>query len=191
MSEFAALAERIIEGLLAADPALATSAGDHRYDDRLPDLSADGIAARVALLSDASGALSGVDTDDLDLADQVDHEQLLSMVERSLFALTEIREYEWNPLAHNPGALLHALLARPFAPPEQRAELVAGRLSAIPDALATARAGLVDSPRIHLETAAGQFRGTASLLRTELPALLEQAPALQSTVDPAATAAIS
>ena len=45
MSEFAALAERIIEELLAADPALATSAGDHRYDDRLPDLSTDGVAA--------------------------------------------------------------------------------------------------------------------------------------------------
>jgi uncharacterized protein (DUF885 family) len=191
MSEFAALAEQIIEGLLAADPALATSAGDHRYDGRLPDLSADGVAARVALLRDASGALSGVDTDDLELADQVDHEQLLSMVERSLFALTEIREYEWNPLAHNPGALLHALLARPFAPAEQRAELVAGRLSAIPDALATARAGLVDCPRIHLETAAGQFRGTASLLRTELPALLEQVPALKSTVDPVAIDAMS
>ena len=91
MSEFAALAERIIEELLAADPALATSVGDHRYDDRLPDLSTDGVAGRVGLLRDASVALSGVDTDDLDLADQVDHEQLLSMVERSLFALTEIR----------------------------------------------------------------------------------------------------
>jgi uncharacterized protein (DUF885 family) len=191
MSEFAVLAERIIEELLAADPALATSAGDHRYDDRLPDLSTDGVARRVAMLRDASGALSGVDTDDLEPADQVDHEQLLSLVERSLFALTEVREYEWNPLAHNPGALLHALLARPFAPPEQRAELVAGRLAAIPDALATARPMLVDCPRVHLETAAGQFRGTASLIRTELPGLLGQVPSLKSTVDPVAADAVT
>jgi hypothetical protein len=35
-----------------------------------------------------------VDTDDLDPADRVDHEQLLSLVERSLFAPTEVREYE-------------------------------------------------------------------------------------------------
>ena len=191
MSEFAALAERIIEGLLAADPAMATKAGDHRYDDRLPDLSSDGVARRVGLLRDASGALSGVDTDDLGLSDRVDHEQLLSLVERSLFALTEVREHEWNPLTHNPGMLLHALLARPFAPAEQRAELVAGRLEAIPDALATARATLVGCPRIHLETAAGQFRGTASLIRTELPGLLEQALALKSTVEPLAASAIA
>src|SRR5262245_47894740 len=191
MSEFAALAERIIEELLAADPALATSAGDHRYDDRLPDLSTDGVARRVAMLRDASGALSGVDTDDLEPADQVDHEQLLSLVERSLFALTEVREYEWNPLAHNPGALLHALLARPFAPPEQRAELVAGRLAAIPDAVATARPMTVDCPRVHLEPAAGQFRVTASLIRTELPGLLGQVPSIKSTVDPVAADAVT
>jgi uncharacterized protein (DUF885 family) len=191
MSEFAALAERIINELLAADPAVATMAGDHRYDDRLPDQSPDGVAARITLLRDASGALSGVDTDDLELADQVDHEQLLSMVERNLFALTEVREFEWNPLAHNPGPLLHALLARPFAPAEERAELLAGRLGAIPDALATARSVLAGCPRVHLETAVGQFRGTASLVRSEVPGLLEQVPGLKSTVDPLAEAAVT
>src|SRR5258708_22166220 len=113
------MAERIIDELLASDPVLAQIAGDHRYDELLPDLSADGVAARVAMLRDASGALSGVDTDDLDEAERVDHEQLLSLVERALFALTETREHEWNPLAHNPGSLFHALVARPFAPAAQ------------------------------------------------------------------------
>jgi uncharacterized protein (DUF885 family) len=188
--EFVPLAERIIDELLAADPAMASGAGDHRYDDRLPDLSATAVAARVAMLRDASGALSGVDTDDLVEAERVDHEQLLSAVERNLFALTEVREHEWNPLAHNPGTLLNMLTSRPFAPAEQRLEALAGRLAAIPDALATARAVLVDCPRIHLETGASQFAGTAAFVRTEVPALLAGAPSLASTVEPAAAAAI-
>src|SRR4051794_29881746 len=100
---FITMAERIIDELLAADPGLASAAGDHRHDHRLPDLSADGVAARVNMLRDASGALSGVDTDELDVAERVDHEQLLGLVERSLFNLTEVRDHEWNPLAHNPG----------------------------------------------------------------------------------------
>src|SRR5258708_3348888 len=129
---FAGLAERIIDELLAADPGLASTAGDHRQDHRLPDLSADGLAARVTMLRDASGALSGVDTDDLDVAERVDHEQLLSLVERSLFQLTEVREHEWNPLAHNPGSLLYSLIARPFAPAAERLESLATRLAAIP-----------------------------------------------------------
>ena len=79
--------------------------------------------------------------------------------------LTEVREHEWNPLAHNPGrAALRA--ARPaLRPGRAAAGGLAGRLAAIPDALATARATLVDCPRIHLETAVGQFRGTAALVR--------------------------
>jgi len=188
---FAPLAERIIDELLATDPGLASSAGDHRFDGRLPDLSTDGVASRVAMLRDASCALSGVDTDDLDEAERVDHEQLLSLVERTLFTLTEVRDHEWNPLAHNPGALLHALVARPFAPAAERLESVAARLAAIPDALATARATLRDCPRIHLDTAAGQFRGTASFVRNELPELLAEAPGMASTVEPEAAAAVS
>src|SRR5262245_9549343 len=168
-SVFVPLAERIIDELLAVDPQLAASAGDHRYDDRLPDLSAASVEARVAMLRDASGALSGVDTDDLDDGERVDHEQLLTLVERNLFALTEVREHEWNPLMYNPGALLHALVSRPFAPVEERLESIAARLAAVPDLLATARSTLDDCPRVHLETAVGQFRGTAAFVRAEVP----------------------
>jgi uncharacterized protein (DUF885 family) len=182
--QFEPLAERIIDGLLAADPALASSAGDHRYDGRLPDLSADGVAARAAMLRDAAETLSGVDTDGLDRAERVDHDQLLSLVERSLFLLTEVRETEWNPLAHNPGSLLHALVARPFAPAADRLESLAERLAAVPDAMATARTTLLDCPRMHLETAADQFRGTAAFVRDRVPELLKEAPALASTVEP-------
>lgn len=187
--QFAPLAERIIDELLASSPVLAAWTGDHRYDDRLPDLSAAAVSARVAMLRDASGALSGVDTDDLDEAERVDHEQLLSLVEGSLFGLTETRAQEWDPLVHNPGGLLHALVARPFAPVEERLTSLAARLAEVPDRLADARAMLVGSPRIHLETAAGQFRGTAQFVRTEVPALLAGSPGMASLVRPAVAAA--
>jgi uncharacterized protein (DUF885 family) len=188
-SEFVPLAERIIDELMAASPALASDVGDHRFDDRLPDLSSEGVGRRIGVLRDAAGALSGVDSDALDPAEQVDCEQLLALVERSLFSLTETRDYEWNPLAHNPGGLLYDLIARPFAPAAQRLESLTARLRAVPDALATARAVLGDCPRIHLETAAGQFRGVAGMLRTELPRLLAEEPGLAGTVEPAAGAA--
>ncbi len=191
IGSFVPLAERIVDELLAADPALASSAGDHRHDHRLPDLSADGVAARVAMLRDASGALSGVDTDGLNAAERVDHEQLLSLVERNLFQLTEVRDHEWNPLAHNPGALLHALIARPFAPVAERLEALASRLAAIPDMLDAARGVLRECPQIHLETAAGQFRGTAGLVKDRVPALCADVPAMWSTVELVAVDAVA
>ncbi len=187
--EFAPLAERIVDALLESSPDTARFAGDHRYDDRLPDYSPGAVAGDVAMLHGASVALSQVDDDELDPQDRVDHAVLLARVEQALFELTEIREHEWNPLEHNPGPLLYALIARPFAPAAQRLESLAGRLDAVPDALATARAVLTDCPRIHLETAVGQFAGAAGLVRDQVPELLAEAPELAGRVEPAAARA--
>src|SRR5262249_40932452 len=100
--DFAPLAERLVDALLAASPTDASFAGDHRFDDRLDDWSSDAVAARVQMLRDASDALTAADIDELDPAEQVDHAILTARVDADLFELTEIREYEWNPLAHNP-----------------------------------------------------------------------------------------
>ncbi|MDG4828599.1 DUF885 domain-containing protein [Solwaraspora sp. WMMD1047] len=190
MSSFVPIAERIVDALLASSPTLAATAGDHRFDDRLPDFSAGAVAADGAMLRDASGALAQVDADGLDPQEQVDHALLAARVDRELFELTQLRTHEWDPLRHNPGPLLHHLIARPFAPVEQRLTSLADRLAAVPDALATARATLRQPPRIHTETAVGQFAGTAALIRDEVPALLAEAPGLRETVEPAARAAM-
>jgi hypothetical protein len=190
MPDFVPLAERIVDAILETDPGLASYAGDHRFDDRLPDLSPGTVAERVRMLRDAADALAAVDPDESDTSAQVDHAILSALVERGLFELTDVREHEWNPLEHNPGPLLHALLSRPFAPADERLTSLGGRLAAIPDALATARAVLRDVPRIHAETAVGQFAGAAALIRVELPTLLAQEPGLRSAVEPAAAAAM-
>src|SRR5262249_41386631 len=189
--DFVPLAEHIVDAVLETSPGLAAYAGDHRFDDRLPDYSPAAVAGDVDMLRDASAALSQVDIDALDPQDHVDHAVLLALVERLLFELTEMRGHEWNPLVYNPGLLLHGQIARPYAPADERLTAIASRLSAIPDALATARAVLTDCPRIHLETAVGQFSGTATLIRDELPNLLAQAPTLASTVEPPQQRAIA
>src|SRR5262245_18013288 len=189
--QFVPLVEHIVDAVLETSPAMAAFAGDHRFDTRLPDYSASAVAEDVAMLRDASAALSQVDTDDLGPQEQVDHAVLLALVERAMFELTEIREHEWNPLRHNPGGLLYPLIARPYAPAEERLISIAHRLAAIPDALATAREVLSDCPRIHLETAVGQFTGTASLIRDERAPLLGQVPALAPTVEPLQQRAIA
>ncbi|GAB7048558.1 DUF885 domain-containing protein [Catenuloplanes indicus] len=189
MSDFVPVAERIVDAILASEPVTAFYAGDHTHDDRLPDHSAGAVTERTAMLIDAGNALAQLDVDGLDPEDQVDHAILTTMVERRLLELTEIREHEWNPLLHNPGPLLHGLMARRFAPVAARLESLAGRLAAVPDAVATARAVLHDCPRVHVETAAGQFAGAAGLIRDELPTLLAEEPSLAGRITPLAARA--
>jgi hypothetical protein len=191
MPEFVPLAESIVDAILETDPALASYAGDHRFDDRLPDLSPGAVADRVTMLRDAADALSGTDPDDFDDQEKVDHAILSAVVERGMFELGDVREHEWNPLVHNPGPLLHTLLARPFAPAEERLTSLGGRLAAVPDALATARAVLRDVPRLHTEVAVGQFAGAATLIRDQVPGLLAEAPGLRSAIEPAASTALA
>src|SRR3954451_18348313 len=83
MPEFVPLAERIVDAILESDPGLASHAGDHRYDDRLPDLSPGGVTAKVSMLRDAADVLAGIDPDTFDHEDQVDHAILSAVVERS------------------------------------------------------------------------------------------------------------
>lgn len=183
--EFISRAERIVDALLESSPDTALWAGDHRYDDKLDDYSASAVSDRVSMLREASHTLAEIDPDELPVDEAVDLEIVSSQVASRLFALTEIREHEWNPLIHNPGTLLNALLLRPTSPAPERLQALTSRLLAIPDALATARNVLSRVPKLFAETGAGQFRGTARLIRDEVPRLLARAPELASQVEPA------
>ncbi len=189
--DFHPAAEQIVDDLLAADPGLAQWAGDHRQDHRLPDFSDTAVRAEVGRLRESADVLHEVDPDALNAEDAVDLELLSAAVDARLFALTETREHEWNPLRHNPGSLFHSLLTREFAPAEERLTSVLARLRALPDALSTAESVLTDSPAIHVETALGQLGGTTALVRDEVSVLAAQVPALAAEVAAAQTGAIA
>ncbi len=190
---FAALADHILDNLLAREPVWASSLGDHRFDSRLPDSSAEGIEETLSTIDHALLAIDQVDDAALGTASAVDLEILRSRLTAQRFALGILEEHTWNPLAANPGTAVYLLLARPFAPVEQRLTSLAGRLAAVPEALEVSRSLLGDMPRVHVETAIGQFRGTQAMLGAQIDEALDQAPSLRPRIEPlreAASAAI-
>jgi uncharacterized protein (DUF885 family) len=188
---FAALADRVVDGLLARDPVSATWLGDHRFDDRLPDLSDEGVSESLRLVEQALEAVDQVDDTALGLTSAVDLEILRAQLLGERLALGDLREHTWNPLVANPGTALHLLLAREFAPAADRLRSLGARLGEVPDALATARQVLADMPRVHVETAIGQFEGTRALVESQLEDELENEPALRSELEPDRRAALT
>ena len=186
----AALAGAVIDHWLARDPVRATALGDHRFDHRLPDATPEGISESLSMLDHVLGAIDQVDDVALSTEAVVDLEILRARVSGEQFVLGTLRPHTWNPLSWNPGTAIHLLLARDFAPLEERLSAVGGRLSAVPDFLETARETLRDMPRVHVETAVGQLRGVQAMLRDQLDDALAHAPSMRSVVDPARTAAL-
>ncbi len=190
---FERLARATLDDVLSRRPDLATELGDHRFDDRLPDERPEALEDERRVLVARLRELSALGGSALLADNRVDAEILRAFAQRRLYELEALREHEWNPLVANPATAVYALLARDFAPLGERLRSLAGRLAAVPESLEVARRALHDMPRVHLETAVGQFAGTAALIGQEVDRALESEPGLRGEVDavrPAALAAI-
>jgi uncharacterized protein (DUF885 family) len=190
---FEELAAGALESILSRRPELASSLGDHRFDDRLMDQRPEALEDDRRAWRQWLEAVRAIDVASLSADQAVDAAILRNRLDHLLLDLEDLREHEWNPLASNPGDAIYGLLAREYAPMEARLKALAGRLAAVPERLAVARRNLGLMPRVHVETALVQFAGTLSLVTTELDRALLQAPgssALISTVRPAAVAAL-
>jgi uncharacterized protein (DUF885 family) len=175
-AEFAGLAREYLDDRAERHPSIATGLGDHRFDARLADPSAQALEAERSSLDAWDRRLAALGQDTMSAEHQVDVAMMANSVARRVLELDELREHTWNPLHANPGRAIYQLLAREFAPLPERLESVAGRLAEIPVALAEARRQLGRMPRVHLETAIGQFDGTIALVSKNIDAALEAAP---------------
>jgi len=175
-AEFAGLAREYLDDRAERHPDIATSLGDHRFDAFLADPSAQALENERRALDGWAGRLAAIDHGALSAEHRVDAAMMADGVARRAFELDELREHTWNPLQANPGKAIYHLLARDFAPLPDRLGSVAGRLAAIPAVLAEARRQLGPMPRVHLETAVGQFGGTIVLVSNQIDAALEAAP---------------
>jgi len=182
-AEFARLAREYLDDRAERHPDAATGLGDHRFDARLPDPSAQALAAERRALDGWAARLAALDRAALSAEHQVDAAMMADGIARRMFELDDLREHTWNPLLANPGKAIYQLLARDFAPLPDRLGSVAGRLAAIPGVLAEARRQLGRMPRVHLETAIGQFDGAIALVSDGIDAALEGEGATPPSAD--------
>jgi uncharacterized protein (DUF885 family) len=180
---FQHLAEAALDEALAMHPDMATELGDHRFDDRLPDARPEALEEERRTIEGRLRELEALDLEALLPEHRVDAEVLGAALRGRRYELEVLREHDWNPLVGNPAGAVYTLLARDFAPLAERLRSLVGRLAAVPESLEVARRTLHDMPRVHLETAIGQFAGAAALIGQEVDAALETEPALRPEID--------
>ena len=144
MAGFATHLADFLDEYLTLHPVAATAIGDHRFDDRWPDVTEGGRSERLASI-DRWLAVFAALGDGLPADEAIDRDLVVMELEAERFAETELREDTWNPLewVYLLGDGLFLLLAREFAPLDVRLASVAGRLEGMPAVLDGARAVLV------------------------------------------------
>jgi hypothetical protein len=187
---FTRYARATLDGLLERQPEWATVVGDHRCDGRLTVGTAAHYAETRGWAGERLAGLARIDEGQLSPEYRVDARILANELERLRFMVGELREQEWNPMAANPGRAIYLLIARDFAPAAERLRSAARRLAAVPESLAAARAVLGPMPKIHIETALGQFAGTERLITGELQRQAKEVPGAERELAAVATQAL-
>src|SRR5687768_1522781 len=94
---FSGLARRTLDELLERHPEAATTLGDHRFDDRLTDLSNDALDDERRWATERLAELDALPQEALAPADRVDAQILAAELRSRLFSLQELRDHEWDP----------------------------------------------------------------------------------------------
>jgi hypothetical protein len=175
-ANFAALADRYFdEYYFKFNPSNATAAGFHQYDDQLEDYSRASIDKQIALLKKFKGEFSGrslpAKPTDAELAEWIDLTLILDDINGRLLSLENIRAWEKNPDQYSSGITnsIFIIMARTFAPLEQRLKSVVAREKQVPAVFQAARQNLKNPPPIYVDVALEQIPGIVGFFQKDVP----------------------
>ncbi len=169
---FAALSQSYVQNIARFTPTSGTTLGDHRFDDRIEDVSAGGRARLLAHDKALLGELARIDRKALTRESQVDAALLDNALRYEIWQIETLRDWSWDPQIYNgiAGGALYSLAARDFAPWPQRLKAATARMEAMPAFLAQARAQLIPArvPAIYATTVAKQNGGVVDIAESML-----------------------
>jgi len=162
-------------------PLEATRLGDHRFDDRLDDISPEARQANLARREKALADLrQQIGYAKLSRAGQIDLEIFEHELKRSIWLMRNTRPFEEDPRVYNDYITesVYLLLAQSTEPRATNIRNAVARMAHIPRIVATARQTLKAPPRAHTETAIKQNKGAIAFYSNDIFRLAEETPQL-------------
>jgi uncharacterized protein (DUF885 family) len=169
-ARFDALAQRYFDAYIEQSPVRATQLGVHRYDHLLDDLSPESLGMAAQRFKAMRTELSGLDPARLSPARRIDARLLRLRLDSDLLELDDLQGWRRNPmqLAETISGGLHELLARDFAPLDERLGLLVARQGQLPKLVAQAKKNLENPPEIFTRKAIDMVQGVLKLLREQV-----------------------
>ncbi len=153
------------------EPLAATRLGDHRFDDRLDDISPAARAARVAFDRKTLAELvASFDPKGLSRDGRIDLEIFRRSLERSIWQAEHFKPFEDDPRVYGDYLTesIYLLLAQSSLPREVNVKNALSRMALIPRLVEEARRSIAKPPRVKTETAIRQAKGAIGFYTDEL-----------------------
>lgn len=167
-----------------AFPVAATTLGVHAYDGTLGSYDPGVVSDRLASLRETQQRLNLIDTSELSLSSHIDYRLVDSHIKLAFSWYTQTQEWRRNPnfYAEIPLYGVFMLLAREFAPVEERAKSVLSRLDDVPRLLTMARANVENPPRVFTEVAIQTVHGGIGFFQNAVPEFANTVPHLSQRI---------
>lgn len=154
-----------------AQPMFATHMGDHRFDNRLDDLSAKARAANVERDRRTLAQLPRrIEYQKLSRNGQIDYEILRHHLERELWLVENFRPFEDDPRVYGDylTECVYLLLTQSSLPKATNLKNVLARMALVPKVAEVARQTITNPPRVKVETAIRQTQGAIAFYENDL-----------------------
>ncbi|HET9282655.1 MAG TPA: DUF885 domain-containing protein [Candidatus Angelobacter sp.] len=176
-ADFTAMADRYFdEYYFKFNPTQGTAAGFHQYDNQLENYSRASINQQIAILKKFKAEFTNrfsAGHPGLNPGDEawVDLNLVLGDINSHLLDLENIRPWEKNPDTYSSNVTnsIFVIMARTFAPPEQRLKSVIAREKQIPAVFQAAQQNLKNPPPIYVDIALEQIPGIISFFEKDVP----------------------
>ena len=187
--QLASLEAQYLDGLFRARPHLASFMGDHRFDDKVMDLSDAALAKRHSELTTIIAKAQAFDTSlpPTEVDAHVDLAILRDGAKLELLYLDQIRDWSWDPRLYDslpfydPREIvadrLSTLVHGDFAPEAERRKNAIAQLAALPRYLEQVRLAITKTkgrkaPKVYVEQAIKTNLGRLEFMKTELAPFL-------------------
>jgi uncharacterized protein (DUF885 family) len=175
--------KQYLEDTFRLRPMDATQLGDHRFDDKLDDLSPQARQRWLELVQKTLDDLpKQVDYQKLSPDGKIDYEVLRHQLAALIWRAENIRPYERDPRAYNDyiNDSVYMLLTQSTLPAEKNISNSIARMKHIPQVVAAARQNLQEPPAVVTETAIKQNLGAIAFYENGIFQLAGDSPQIEA-----------
>jgi uncharacterized protein (DUF885 family) len=186
-AKLTAFFKEFLEESFRQRPTEASALGEHRFDDKLDDISP---AARKSWQDYRQKVLrelpERIDYKKLSRSGQIDFEIFKHHLTREIWLAENTRPFEEDPRVYNEyiTGSVYLLLTQSTLPKATNVKNAAARLAQIPKIVAAARQSLKEPPRVVVETAIAQNKGAIAFYEHGIFELTGETPQLSALAGP-------